>query len=205
MNRELMNCENLASLAYSSNAIEGKRFHSQISVYVHGLPQPHPPSLAIKEDIGGGRKKKQIREEQCLICKTEIFHFFAHWETIAPLLIWCWHWANSVYSTWKSSRTFLSHPGQARQFWHLLWYLLFFLLLCYLSLFAGGDLRPGRWNRARSPPAQWVLNFFFIALPRWSERSPTLVFQLSGFSCGLAFDSWPCSARNGVLLHSVFL
>lgn len=57
MNRELMNYENLASLAYPSNAIEGKLFHSQISVYVHGLPQPHPPSLAIKEDIGGEKGK----------------------------------------------------------------------------------------------------------------------------------------------------
>lgn len=94
---------------------------------------------------------------------------------ICSLLIWCWHWANSVYSTWNSSRTFSSHQGQARQFWYL-WCLLFFLLLYFLSLFDGGNLRVWRWNRARSPPAQWVLNFFFIVLPKWPERSPILVF-----------------------------
>lgn len=66
MNKKLANYENLVSLAYSSNAVEGKYFYSQISVYVHGFPQPHPPSLAIKEDVGGKKRKrkKRIIEEQ---------------------------------------------------------------------------------------------------------------------------------------------
>lgn len=90
-------------------------------------------------------------------------------------LIWCRHWANSVYSTWNSSRTFLSHQGQARQFWDL-WCLLFFLLLYFLSLFDGGNLRLWRWNRARSPPAQWVSLEFLHCSPQMARKKPRLSF-----------------------------
>lgn len=54
MSRTLTNCENLASLAHSSNARKGKCLFSQISVYVHIFPQLYPPLLALEKDIVGG-------------------------------------------------------------------------------------------------------------------------------------------------------
>lgn len=72
MNRKLTNCENLVSLAYSSNAIEEKCFYNQTAVCVHSFSQPYPPLSATKEDIGKG-KQKRSREERYLIYMTNIF------------------------------------------------------------------------------------------------------------------------------------
>lgn len=59
MNRKLTNCENLASLAYSGNAVGGKCLYHQIAVCVLSFSQPYPPLQATKEDIGGQKTQLQ--------------------------------------------------------------------------------------------------------------------------------------------------
>lgn len=99
MNRKLTNCENLVSLAYSSNAIEEKCFYNQTAVCVHSFSQPYPPLLATKEDIGKG-KQKRSREERYLIYMTNIIYFSVMRNCCSSVHML------SVYSSQDPSRAF---------------------------------------------------------------------------------------------------
>lgn len=102
MNRKSTNCENLASFAYSSNAIGGKCFYHQIALCVHSFSQPYSPLRATKEDLGEAGEKNN--------CRRTVFDFHNR-----NVMCFCMmrHYCSSVnmllvYGSQNSSRTFLS-------------------------------------------------------------------------------------------------
>lgn len=166
----------ILGFSYSSNAIEGKCSCSQSSVYVHDFSQPHPPSLVVKQNIGGKKRKKIFEKEQYLICKTEIYiyiHIFTCREFIyCSFVNMVLTLSHSIYDTWNCSKTFLNHQGQLYSF-GIFPDVCCSPFSCVPSVSAEGALRLWRWNKARSPPVQWVLSFFFTVLPKWWEKIPS--------------------------------
>lgn len=150
MNRKLMNCANLASLAYSSHAIERKCFYSQVSV--HCFSGPYPPSVAIQEDIAAG-KKRTI----CLICITEILPIFLG----KKLLLLCQYDAGTKAAQLTAPEILTEHfeviRGRLFDFGIFLdvYFSSFCCLLLSLSPSAGGGNLTQVWDETgQEPPAQ---------------------------------------------------
>lgn len=107
--------------------LKGKYLYSQVSVYVHGFPQPYFPSVAMK-DFSGNIKSSQVITMFDLICL--IKYILCVNMTLTLSQLFGWHL--------RLFQGFVKSLGQAVTSWSLSWCLLFFLRLCFLSPLAGG-------------------------------------------------------------------
>lgn len=159
--------------------------------------------LAIKEGYWDQKKKKKNWRQAVFGLHHRNVLIWGCWEIIAPMFIGDWYWARLIYGTWNPSRMF---QGQDLWFWKSSLIFAFFLLLCYLSLFAGGALRPCDSKHSPYLSDLVSLEVPLHCSPQRGRGKPHLGFLNPLASpVVLLLTANLCSSGRGVLPPKIFL